>query len=119
MGIDIADSNLKKRELKQETKITNGHWSGAKTIEGGMSLETGIARIKCGRSDLTDEQRSMSMSCSDKILLWSILGFQGNFLRESFNIKLVFDSINIEISDKSIENYETIRRGIDPYVRSN
>ena len=56
MGITYNTENteLVKREQKLNNKIKNGHWSGAKTIEGGMSLETGIARIKCGRSDLTD-----------------------------------------------------------------
>ena len=77
MGLIQPDDELlsKKREAKASLKDKiEGHWSGAKTISGGMSLETGIARIKSGRSDLTDEQRSFSMSCSDKILMWNIVG---------------------------------------------
>ena len=50
------DEFMKKRDQKYtEKEIKTGHWSGAKTIDGGMSLEIGIPRLKSGRSDLTDE----------------------------------------------------------------
>ena len=69
------DTFVKKRDQKYNDKeIQKGHWSGAKTIEGQMSLEIALPRLKSGRSDLTDEQRSLSMSCSDKILMWNIMG---------------------------------------------
>jgi len=44
-------------------------------MDGKSSKELGITRIKSGRSDMTDEQRSLSMSCSDKIMMWNSVGF--------------------------------------------
>ena len=52
-----------------------GHWSGAKTIDGQVSMDKGLSRSKCGRSDMPEDSRSLSMSCSDKLLLWSSIGF--------------------------------------------
>lgn len=124
--------SLNKREAKVDLK-KEGLWSGAKTLQGGMSLETGIARIKSGRSDMAEEQRSMSMSCSDKILMWNIVGFQGSLFLDLLHPKaiegeripieidlfgrLFFASITIEVEDACGENYQTIRRGIDPASR--
>lgn len=57
------------------------HWTGAKSVDGGVSSkEIGITRLKCGRSDIKEDQRSESMSCSDKILKWNTLGIQGSML---------------------------------------
>lgn len=50
------------------------HWSGAKSTNNESTLEIGITRLKSGRSDIALDQRSESMCCSDKILLWNVLG---------------------------------------------
>ena len=57
MGV-LEEEIHNKREnkaLSKEACIADGHWSGAKTIDGGMSLKSGIARIKSGRSDMTED----------------------------------------------------------------
>lgn len=94
MGFEHASSH-NKREQKASMK-EGGHWSGAKTVSGCTSAETGIARIKCGRSDLADEQRSVSMSCSDKILMWNIIGIQGGLLGSNLSKPIFLSSIIIE-----------------------
>jgi hypothetical protein len=69
-----GDSSFLYREIGE----TETHWTGAKSLAengGGLSsLEEGITRLKCGRSDIKVEQRSETMSCSDKILKWNYLG---------------------------------------------
>jgi hypothetical protein len=48
------------------------------------------------------------MSCSDKILLWSILGFQGSILKT----KMFLSSITIEVENICNDNLEIIKRGL-------
>ena len=71
LGI-LSQYDMSRREQKQIEK--DGYWTGAKTLDGDKSFEVGIPRIKSGRSDIPDDRISMSMSCSDKILMWNCVG---------------------------------------------
>ena len=73
------------------------HRTGAKCVHGGEQdlLEegdayhvTGALRIKPGRGD-----RTLSMSCSDKIMKWTILGLQGGLLSNFISKPIFLSSI--------------------------
>jgi hypothetical protein len=122
MGLIFPDEDLsqseslqEKREAKAEQK--SGYWTGAKTASGLVSVEPGIARIKSGRSDLPADSCSVSMSCSDKLLMWGQIGFQGALLDKLIG-KLFFSNIVIETPGWDIEaNLNTIKRGLLPHFR--
>ena len=53
----------------------------------------GAARLKSGRSDLRDSDRTLSMSCSDKLTRWCLLGLQGSLLSRWMREPLFLASI--------------------------
>ena len=73
------------------------YWTGAKAIEGkNEEQKAGICRLKSGRSDIKEELRSQSMSCSDKILLWNALGITSPILGNLIE-PIYLSSITLEI----------------------
>ena len=74
----------------------------------------GRLRSKSGRSNLKPERRSESMSCSDKIVRWSVLGLQGSallhHLQEPIRLSSVIVSRDIR-SDTSAQ-LDALQRAI-------
>ena len=86
------------------------HRTGAKCVLGGPQDDkgqgfayhtTGPLRTKPGRGDPT-----LSMSCSDKMMKWNVLGCQGTFLSTVLAGPVYFDSVTVSgrlFDDKAIQ----------------
>jgi Adenosine-deaminase (editase) domain len=81
---------LQKTSLNQHKTKTDTKTSSI-LVAREVAQVLGKLRTKSGRSNLPDHLRSTSMSCSDKIALWSILGLQGGLLsnRHSLNPPII------------------------------
>jgi len=55
--------------------------------------ELGQLRFKSGRSNLESSNRSTSLSCSDKILRWSVLGLQGQLLSRWITRPIIISTV--------------------------
>ena len=112
--IPKEDDNMSKRDLEEEYDLSSAsaskklktehdsppdiHRTGAKCVtssqvqdtkEKGVSYHvTGVTRTKPGRGDPTK-----SMSCSDKIAKWNVLGIQGTLLSVFLNKPIYLKAI--------------------------
>lgn len=75
------------------------HRTGAKSVPGGLAdplqpgmgyHSTGLLRLKPGRGEST-----LSLSCSDKMARWGVLGFQGALLFHYLQEALYFSTVVI------------------------
>jgi tRNA-specific adenosine deaminase 1 len=68
---------------------------GSTEHENKHDQSVGALRTKSGRSDLREQDRTMCMSCSDKILLWNMIGMQGALLAETMEEPVMLRSVII------------------------
>jgi hypothetical protein len=62
----------------------------------------GALRIKSSRSNIPPDKRTSSMSCSDKILRWGVLGLQGSLLSLFIPEPICFSSICVSKDARSV-----------------
>ena len=76
---------------------------------------TSALRLKSGRSNLPSHLRSVSMSCSDKICKWMVLGLQGHGILNYFLSKPIMLSsvvVSHDIRAKISSQKEALERAL-------
>ncbi|XP_057609961.1 tRNA-specific adenosine deaminase 1 [Chionomys nivalis] len=117
---DVSSSNLTKEELAAAHGIAPGSFkvvdvyrTGAKCVPGetgdwrepGAAYhQVGLLRVKPGRGD-----RTCSMSCSDKMARWSVLGCQGALLMHFLEKPIYLSAVVI---GKCPYSQEAMRRAL-------
>ena len=89
-SLDAEDTNRTTERNNQHVILTSTNRTLARE-PNAQSL--GSLRSKSGRSNLAADQRSSSMSCSDKLLRWNLLGLQGGFLSKFITDPIVLSGI--------------------------
>lgn len=109
--------NAEAKDLHEKTIFIDTHRTGAKCVPqsikqdsrepGSLFHETGALRIKPGRGD-----RTLSMSCSDKIMKWCVLGLTSGLLQNFLVEPIYLSSIiigNTEFDHASVTRALSLR----------
>lgn len=97
----------------EQDDVADVHRTGAKCVPGGPADPllpgvgyhcTGLLRLKPGRGD-----RTLSLSCSDKLARWNVLGFQGALLSHYLQGAVYFTAI---VVGKCPYSQEALQRAV-------
>eukprot|EP00919_Chromeraceae_sp_WS-2016_P013540 GHVR01031923.1.p1 GENE.GHVR01031923.1~~GHVR01031923.1.p1 ORF type:complete len:132 (+),score=1.69 GHVR01031923.1:2252-2647(+) len=75
--------------------------------------EINVLRTKPGRLDLPKNKRSLSLSCSDKIGIWNIMGIQGKTLFKYLTpiyLDLIIVTTNNKYKNRIIQGLNFVKR---------
>lgn len=107
-----AESNESKQgnSMENAAAIDGQHRDAGQTVSAmweGQRQEVGVLRLKPGRGELT-----RSLSCSDKLARWTLLGLQGAMLSELLEEPLYMQSLTVALPNCTHTSVEQARAAL-------
>ena len=112
---DNADATYDTNNDSSTTKNEQAPNNSSISIAREKTQITSALRLKSGRSNLPSHLRSVSMSCSDKICKWMVLGLQGHGILNYFLSKPIMLSsvvVSHDIRAKASSQKEALERAL-------